>query len=147
MRSAAACRNCGRCSRRSPRRLPRSGPPNGTPTRPANSIGPGSAMAVDRQTISGLGRALKSGETTAEAVLERCLQRIADRNPVLNAFIRVCEDEAREQARQADREIAAGHYRGPLHGVPISLKDLFDLRGTATTAASRVRRDHVAACD
>jgi aspartyl-tRNA(Asn)/glutamyl-tRNA(Gln) amidotransferase subunit A len=104
-------------------------------------------MAVDRQTISGLGRALKSGETTAEAVLERCLQRIADRNPVLNAFIRVCEDEAREQARQADREIAAGHYRGPLHGVPISLKDLFDLRGTATTAASRVRRDHVAACD
>ena len=104
-------------------------------------------MAVDHQTISGLGQALKSGETTAEAVLERCLQRIAERNPVLNAFIRVCEDEAREQARQADREIAAGHYRGPLHGVPISLKDLFDLRGTATTAASRVRRDHVAACD
>ena len=56
-------------------------------------------------------------------------------------------DEARAQARAADQEIAAGRYRGPLHGVPISLKDLIDLRGTPTSAASRVRRGHVAAHD
>src|SRR5678810_1124619 len=102
------------------------------------------SMAADAQTIGELSRALKTRQTTAEAVLDQCLQRIAERNPTLNAFIAVLEAEAREQARAADREIKAGEYRGPLHGVPISVKDLFDVRGTATTAASRVRQDHVA---
>jgi aspartyl-tRNA(Asn)/glutamyl-tRNA(Gln) amidotransferase subunit A len=101
-------------------------------------------MAADPQTIGELSRALQARHTTAEAVLDQCLQRIAERNPVLNAFITVFEDDAREQARAADREIAAGQYRGPLHGVPISLKDLFDVRGAVTTAASRVRQGHVA---
>ena len=101
-------------------------------------------MATEPQTISGLSRALKLRQTTAEAVVEGCLQRIAERNPTLNAFITVFHDEALEQARAADREIAAGRHRGPLHGVPISLKDLFDVRGTVTTAASRVRQAHVA---
>src|SRR5262245_42831674 len=101
-------------------------------------------MAADAQTIGELSRALNGRQTTAEAVLDQCLQRIAERNPTLNAFITVLEAEAREQARAADREITAGGYRGPLHGVPISVKDLFDVRGTATTAASRVRQDHVA---
>jgi aspartyl-tRNA(Asn)/glutamyl-tRNA(Gln) amidotransferase subunit A len=104
-------------------------------------------MAVDAHTITELARALKTRETTAEAVVERCLQRIAERNATLNAFITVFEDAAREQAREADREIAAGRHRGPLHGVPISLKDLFDVRGLATTAASRVREHHVAGAD
>ena len=56
-------------------------------------------------------------------------------------------DAARRQAREADRELAAGHDRGPLHGVPISIKDLIDVAGTPTTAASRVRDGHVAAHD
>jgi aspartyl-tRNA(Asn)/glutamyl-tRNA(Gln) amidotransferase subunit A len=59
----------------------------------------------------------------------------------------VLADEAMEQARDADREIAAGRHRGPLHGIPISLKDLIDLRGVPTTAASRVRQGHVATSD
>jgi aspartyl-tRNA(Asn)/glutamyl-tRNA(Gln) amidotransferase subunit A len=101
-------------------------------------------MAADLQTIAELSRALKARETTAEAVVERCLQRIAERNSTLNAFITVCEHQAREEARDADREIAAGRYRGPLHGVPMSVKDLFDMAGSATTAASRVRQSHVA---
>lgn len=104
-------------------------------------------VATDAQTIADLSRALKARRTTAEAVLDRCLQRIGERNQTLNAFIAVFEDEAREQARNADREIAAGTYRGPLHGVPVSLKDLFDMRGVATTAASRVRTEHVASRD
>ncbi|HEY3159642.1 MAG TPA: amidase [Vicinamibacterales bacterium] len=104
-------------------------------------------MAADPHTITDLSRALKARETTAEAVVERCLQRIAERNATLNAFIVVFGDEAREQAREADREIAAGRQRGPLHGVPISLKDLFDVCGAPTTAASRVRRHHVAGAD
>src|ERR1700688_1976565 len=100
-------------------------------------------MSPEAQTIAGLARALSGRETTAEAVLDRCLPRIAERNPTLNAFITVFEGEARAQAREADREIAAGRHRGPLHGVPISIKDLFDVRGSATTAASRVRRNHI----
>src|SRR6266550_4378554 len=104
-------------------------------------------MSAEAQTIAELARALKARETTAEAVVDRCLQRIAARNPALNAFITVFDAGARAQAREADREIAAGKYRGPLHGVPISIKDLFDVRGSATTAASRVRQDHVADAD
>ena len=101
-------------------------------------------MAADPQTIGELSRALKARQTTAEVVVDKCLLRIAERNPTLNAFITVFEDDAREQARAADREIAAGKYRGPLHGIPISLKDLFDVRGAVTTAASRVRDGHIA---
>src|ERR671936_471749 len=52
--------------------------------------------------------------------------------------------EPLRQARELDRELAAGRDRGPLHGVPITIKDLLDIRGTATTAASRVRDGHVA---
>jgi aspartyl-tRNA(Asn)/glutamyl-tRNA(Gln) amidotransferase subunit A len=101
-------------------------------------------MAAEAHTVAELARALKARETTAEAVLDRCLRRVADRNASINAFITVFEAEARAQARDADREISGGRCRGPLHGVPISIKDLFDVRGSATTAASRVRRDHVA---
>jgi len=98
-------------------------------------------------TVAELSRALQSRSITSAAVTERCLEQIAGRDASINAFITVLADEAREQARAADQEIAAGRYRGPLQGVPISLKDLIDLRGTPTSAASRVRRGHVAAHD
>ena len=104
-------------------------------------------MPAEPRTIAQLARALRAGETTAEAVTERCLQQIGERDPAINAFITVLADQARQQARAADRERAAGRDRGPLHGVPISLKDLIDLEGTPTTAASRVRAGHVAAAD
>jgi aspartyl-tRNA(Asn)/glutamyl-tRNA(Gln) amidotransferase subunit A len=98
-------------------------------------------------TIVDLAKLLRAGERTAAAVVEECLRTIQARDAGLNAFITVLADEAREQARAADRELASGHDRGPLHGVPISLKDLIDLRGTPTTAASRVRAGHVASQD
>lgn len=104
-------------------------------------------MPADARTITGLARALRARETTAEAVTAQCLDRIAERNPSINAFITVLADEAFAQAREADREMAAGRHRGPLHGIPVSLKDLIDLRGTPTTAASRVREGHIAASD
>src|SRR5204863_3972368 len=56
-------------------------------------------------------------------------------------------DEALRKAREADRGLAAGDDRGPLHGVPVSVKDLYDVRGTATTAASRVRHGRLAQHD
>jgi aspartyl-tRNA(Asn)/glutamyl-tRNA(Gln) amidotransferase subunit A len=99
------------------------------------------------QTMAELSRSLRERTVSSQEVTDICLARIAERDPSINAFITVLADEARAQARTADQEIAAGRYRGPLHGVPISLKDLIDLRGTPTTAASRVRRGHVSARD
>ncbi len=95
-------------------------------------------------TIVEFGRKLRAGEITSSQATEECLGRIDADNGRLNAFILVMADEARRQAKTADAELAAGHDRGPLHGVPISLKDLLDVRGVATTAASRVRDGHVA---
>ena len=104
-------------------------------------------MSVELRTVADLGRRLKSKEITAEAATEGCLARITERNRSLNAYITVLVDEALEQARELDQEIASGGYRGPLHGVPISLKDIIDLRNTPTTAASRVRDGHIARRD
>jgi aspartyl-tRNA(Asn)/glutamyl-tRNA(Gln) amidotransferase subunit A len=104
-------------------------------------------MSVELQTVADLGRRLKSKEITAEAATEGCLARITERNRSLNAYITVLVDESLEQARAVDQEIESGNYRGPLHGIPISIKDLIDVRDTPTTAASRVREGHVARRD
>jgi aspartyl-tRNA(Asn)/glutamyl-tRNA(Gln) amidotransferase subunit A len=101
--------------------------------------------AAGSLTIESFGRKLRAGEMTAQELTEECLHRIEIDNPRLNAFIRVMAEEARAQAAAADRELAAGIDRGPLHGVPISIKDLLDIRGVPTTAASRVREGHTAA--
>ena len=98
-------------------------------------------------TIASLGAQLRRREITSLAITDRCLQRVADDDPRLNAFILVMADEARAEARMADAELARGVDRGPLHGLPISIKDLLDVRGTPTTAASRVREGHVAGHD
>ena len=98
-------------------------------------------------TVDAFGRQWRERRVTSAKVTDSCLDRIASDNPSLNAFILVMADAARRQAAEADRELAAGMDRGPLHGVPISIKDLFDIEGTATTAASRVRDGHVAAHD
>ncbi len=98
-------------------------------------------------TIEEFARRLRARETTAEETTEACLQRIRADNPRLNTFILVMAEQARRQAREADRDLAAGRDRGPLQGVPISVKDLIDINGTPTTAASRVRDGHVAGRD
>ncbi len=98
-------------------------------------------------TVDEFARQLRLGHTTSARVTEDCLERIAALDPALNAFIHVMADEARQQAAEADRDLANGRDHGPLHGVPISIKDLFDIAGTATTAASRVREGHLATTD
>jgi aspartyl-tRNA(Asn)/glutamyl-tRNA(Gln) amidotransferase subunit A len=90
-------------------------------------------------TIDAFARALRAHTTSSEETTERCLAVIRERNDDLKAFTFVMADAAREQARQADRELAAGRDRGPLHGVPLAIKDLIDVRDTVTTAASAVR--------
>src|SRR3984893_2880645 len=72
-----------------------------------------------------------------------CLARIDRLNPVLNAFITITAESALEQAREAEDELNRGQWRGPLHGVPIALKDLFDMVGVRTTAGSGVFKDRI----
>jgi len=104
-------------------------------------------MSAEPRTLADVGRLVASKALTSEAVTERCLERITEQNRTLNAFVSVLDDDAVAQAKKADQEIAAGRYRGPLHGIPISLKDIIDLRNAPTTAASRVRDGHVARRD
>jgi aspartyl-tRNA(Asn)/glutamyl-tRNA(Gln) amidotransferase subunit A len=97
-------------------------------------------------SLHALSTRLRSRDLLAADLLEECLARI-DRRRDLNAFILVLAETARAEAAQADREIAQGRYRGPLHGIPVSLKDLIDVAGVPTTAGSRVRDGHRASSD
>jgi aspartyl-tRNA(Asn)/glutamyl-tRNA(Gln) amidotransferase subunit A len=86
---------------------------------------------------------IRSGTVTPTRLVEACLGRIQIYNPKLNAFITVLAEQARAQARQLDAEQKAGKLRGPLHGIPIALKDNIDTAGIRTTAASAVFDDRV----
>jgi aspartyl-tRNA(Asn)/glutamyl-tRNA(Gln) amidotransferase subunit A len=101
------------------------------------------AADVTRWTIREAGAALRRGDLSAEELTEAVLARIAERNPVLNAYITVTADTAREAARQADVELRAGRDRGPLHGIPVGVKDLFDTAGIRTTAGMSFFADRV----
>jgi len=72
-----------------------------------------------------------------------CLARISQFNPALNAFITITAESAMAQSREAEAEVMRGKWRGPLHGVPIALKDLFDTAGVKTTAGSGVFKDRI----
>ncbi|MCX5911068.1 MAG: amidase family protein, partial [Deltaproteobacteria bacterium] len=87
-------------------------------------------------TIAKIAPLIRKRKISPVELTDFFLERISRFQPRLNAFITVTSDFARKQARQAEREIAAGRYRGPLHGIPISLKDLFYTAGIRTTAGS-----------
>lgn len=76
-------------------------------------------------------------------LVEDCLHRIDVADKELHSFVRVLADDARSEARKAEGEISSGLYRGPLHGIPIGLKDIFDLAGVSTTAHSRLYEDNI----
>jgi aspartyl-tRNA(Asn)/glutamyl-tRNA(Gln) amidotransferase subunit A len=90
-------------------------------------------------------RALRAGKISPVELTEDSLARIARLNSRVNAFITVTTDLAREQARNAEREIRAGTWRGILHGLPIGLKDLIDTAGVLTSAGSRLYEKRVPA--
>ena len=75
--------------------------------------------------------------------MKTSLERIARLNPVLNAFITVLEDSARHDAKNADALIKEGKYRGPLHGIPVSLKDLIYVKGARSTSGSKILSNFV----
>jgi aspartyl-tRNA(Asn)/glutamyl-tRNA(Gln) amidotransferase subunit A len=98
-------------------------------------------------TIGDLGAAFRAGRTSPVEATRRCLARIAAADPHLHAFITVTADRALEEAEVAAAELARGHDRGALHGVPIALKDLIDLAGVPTTAGSAQLEDRIPAAD
>ena len=95
------------------------------------------------QTITELSEALHSRKLSPVEVTRACLQHIDALNPSLNAFITVTAELALAQASSAEAEILRGHWRGPLHGVPIGLKDLIDTAGIPTTAASELYKHRI----
>lgn len=92
-------------------------------------------------SIRELAGLLRKRELTSAEVTRQMLNRIRRLNPSLRAYITVLEDSALEAAAQADKEIVAGKLRGPLHGVPVAVKDLCFTKGVRTTCSSSVLRD------
>ncbi|MFE6779551.1 amidase [Streptomyces sp. NPDC057702] len=88
--------------------------------------------------------ALERRELSAVELTDSVLERVDAVDPHVGAYVTVTGEAARAAAARADAQRAAGHHRGPLHGIPGGLKDLIDVAGLPTTASSRARRDHLA---
>jgi aspartyl-tRNA(Asn)/glutamyl-tRNA(Gln) amidotransferase subunit A len=98
-------------------------------------------------SVADLARTIATKEVSPVEVVRAYLERIAALDGGLRAFITVCADAALEAARAAEAELAAGRALGPLHGVPLALKDLFDTAGVRTTGGSKILADRVPAED
>lgn len=94
-------------------------------------------------SLSEAGRLVQKRSISPVELTQACLDRIERLNPQLNAFITVTAEPALDQARQAEAEIGRGEWRGPLHGIPLALKDLVETAGVRTTAASAILKDYV----
>jgi aspartyl-tRNA(Asn)/glutamyl-tRNA(Gln) amidotransferase subunit A len=94
-------------------------------------------------TIFDLASRLRLRKISSVEITRACLERIEQQNLTLNAFITVMAESALREAQTAEAEIARGEWRGPLHGIPIALKDLIDTAGVRTTSASALHKDRV----
>jgi aspartyl-tRNA(Asn)/glutamyl-tRNA(Gln) amidotransferase subunit A len=97
--------------------------------------------------IAAVSEAIRQKKLSLVELVSGCLERIQHLNPMLNAFITVTAGEAMKEARIAEREIQEGGWKGPLHGIPIAAKDMFDTAGIRTTAAFHAFADRVPARD
>jgi len=102
-----------------------------------------SASELPLLDLSEASRAVQKKEVSPVELTRACLARIERLNPKLNAFITVTDTSALEEARKAEAEIARGEWKGPLHGIPVAVKDLLETAGVKTTAASVVLKDYV----
>jgi len=100
-------------------------------------------MVPDFLTIAEAGALIAKRELSPVELVESRLARIERLDGKLNSFIRVLASQALDAARSAEAEIAAGRRRGPLHGIPIGLKDIYETKGIPTTGHSKVMFDHV----
>src|SRR5258708_26072099 len=102
---------------------------------------------LPEETIAGVGRAIRSRERTCLNVIERCLARIDEWEPNVRAWVSVDRNGALARASDLDRELEIGRWRGPLHGIPIGIKDLIDVAGWPTAAGAPWLTNAVAAVD
>src|SRR6266478_4959577 len=104
-------------------------------------------MVPDYLTIAEAAKLIQQRELSPVELVDSRLARIEKLDGKLHSFIRVLGDSARAAARTAETEIAAGKYRGPLHGIPLGLKDIYETAGVPTTGHSKVMQDHVPKSD
>ena len=97
----------------------------------------------NNQSARNIARALRDGVLTSEELTGEMLARIRNRNPALNAVIHLDAEQAMEQARALDEERRQGHIRGLLHGMPMTIKDVWEVAGMPCTAGSSRLREHV----
>ena len=90
-----------------------------------------------------LGTLLRKRQVSATEIVQAMLARIQALDRHMHAYITVMADEALSAARRLDAELAAGQDRGPLHGIPVAVKDLYDTAGTRTTSGSKIFADRV----
>src|SRR5262245_15988248 len=101
------------------------------------------SMKNDYTNLHVLSELIRKQTVSPVEIVTTCLRRIEALNPTLNAFITVLNDQAQAQARHAEAEIKAGQWRGPLHGIPIGLKDFYDTASVKTTAAFEHFRNRI----
>lgn len=116
------------------------------PSQSGNASGSGSIDLLPL-TLAGAAADIRQKKLSPVELTQAVLDRIALLNPKIGAFITVATDQAMEAARAAEKEIQQGKYRGPLHGIPVGLKDTNYTRGIRTTAASPVLKDFVPSFD
>ncbi|HEY2498599.1 MAG TPA: amidase [Candidatus Angelobacter sp.] len=108
---------------------------------------PSSARELALLDLSQASLAVQKKDVSPVELTRACLERIERLNPALNAFITVTDSAALEEARKAETEISRGEWKGPLHGVPLAVKDLIETAGVKTTAASAVLKDFIPSTD
>lgn len=102
---------------------------------------------LEYETIASISAKLKAGDLTPVELTETMLNRIDELNGQYHAYTHVMHTQARRQAERATNEMRSGQYLGPLHGIPIAVKDLFDVTGAPTTCASTMRQNSKATFD
>ena len=93
---------------------------------------------LESLTIAGIAPRIKNGDISPVELTSLFLKRLRRLNPILNAYVTVTEEQALVEAEKANKEIMGGKYRGPLHGIPFSIKDNIATRGVRTTAGSKI---------
>lgn len=96
------------------------------------------------QTIAGIGRLLRRGEVSCVDILNACLEQVDEWEPKVHAWVVLDREGALEQARSLDEELRSGKDRGPLHGIPIGIKDIIDVKGLPTAFGARRWADRIA---
>ncbi len=98
-------------------------------------------IPVHEWTLLGAAKAVRDKEISSREMTRALLSRIEQINPKINAYITILPETAMREAEACDEEIARGHVRGQLHGIPVALKDIFCTKGIRTTCASRILHD------